>query len=99
MLGFGTFRPDSRNTSRQSRRASLPLAIASPTVSPSDMHPGMSGYSTRYPPPSSAESGRTVNWYPSRSRFLFALMVPDLSSGVDKRHKLLDVDRLYWTSR
>src|SRR5437016_2170180 len=26
-------------------------------------------------------------------------MAPDLSSSVDKRHKLLDVDRLYWTCR
>ena len=47
MLGLGTFRPDSLNTSRQSRRASRPFVIASSTVSPSDMHPGISGYSTR----------------------------------------------------
>src|SRR6266545_5312318 len=99
MLGFGSLRPDSRNTSRQSRSASLPFAIASAIVSPSDMHPGMSGYSTRYPPPSSADSGRTVNRYSSNSRFERALMIPNLSSGVDKRRKLFDVDRLYGTSR
>ena len=40
-------RPVSLKTSMQSRSASLPFAIASWMVSPSDMQPGISGYSTR----------------------------------------------------
>src|ERR1035441_3680679 len=32
-------------------------------VSPSEWHPGRSGYSIKNPPPSSAESGRIVNGY------------------------------------
>src|SRR5919109_5334825 len=94
MPGFGSLRPDSMNTSTQSRSASLPLAIASSIVSPSDMHPGISGYSTRYPPPSSRERRRTVNWYASRSRFVFALMLFNLSGGVDQSEKLPNINGL-----
>jgi len=36
-------------------------AVAAAGVSPSDMQPGMSGYSMRNPPPSSRERGRIVN--------------------------------------
>src|ERR1035437_3999933 len=58
--GFGTLSPYFRQLARYDFTASRPFATASSGVSPSVMQPGRSGYSIRYPVPSSSESGRMM---------------------------------------
>src|SRR5215813_883439 len=61
--GFGTGSPCFLQLNRYARTASRPFTTAFSGVSPSEWHPGRSGYWIRYSPPSSAESGRIVNGY------------------------------------
>jgi hypothetical protein len=76
---------------RYERTASRPLTIACSGVSPSEWHPGRSGYSIKYPPPSSDESGRIVNGY--LSIWTRSLMNGILQLG-DELHKVAHVPGL-----
>jgi len=65
--GFGIGSLNSFIVSNADFSASRPLAMASSGVSPSEMHPGTSGNSIGYPPPSSVASGRMANGESSSS--------------------------------
>ena len=73
-LGLGMGSPCLAQLKRSALTASQPCSKASSGVSPSEMHPGRSGYSMANPPPSAAERGRMVNgWERMRVLSIFIL--------------------------
>src|ERR1035441_2395206 len=90
-LGFGVGSPCFLQLSRYERTASRPFTTACSGVPPSEWHPGRSGYSIKYPPPSSADSGRMVNGY--LSMLANSLMVGILQLA-DEFHEVTHVPGL-----
>src|SRR5665647_2104157 len=62
-------------------------------VSPSEWHPGRSGYSIKNPPPSSAESGRIVNGYLSNLANSVMLGILQLANKLYKVTHVPGLDR------